>query len=81
MAHLITVYPMKRSALLIHHPEGGQVVQAGSQWPNDGFTARMLSDRQVTANASEGYSGAPHPLEGKMKQRIAVASAAKQKKK
>lgn len=80
MSRTITVYPTKCSALLIHHPSGGQATQAGAEWPNDGFTARMLTSHLVTTDARNGYTGAAHPLEGKMKQRIAAVAAAQKKK-
>jgi hypothetical protein len=85
MARQITVYPTKRSALLVHHPaggaNGGQAVQSGVTWPNDGFAARMLVEGIVTTDPTKGYQGEPHPLEAKMKERLALAKKRVPKKK
>jgi hypothetical protein len=54
----ITVYPTKASALNIKHPIDGQLKAAGSQWENDGFTARMLSDKAVTTERTDAHKPA-----------------------
>jgi hypothetical protein len=51
----VIVYPTSRNALNIVHPHGGPLRETGSEWPNDGFTARMLTEKEATLDESEGY--------------------------
>lgn len=51
----VTVYPTSKNALNIVHPHGGRLRESGSEWPNDGFTARMLTDKEATLDKTEGY--------------------------
>lgn len=55
----ITVYPVKQSSLVLVHPADGPLKPEGSDWDNDGFTARMLSDNLVTQDESRRYIGDP----------------------
>ena len=57
----VKVYPTKASALNVTHPIDGRLVAAGSQWEDDGFTARMLSDGIVTLTPPVS----PAPAKGK----------------
>ena len=52
----ITVYPTKASALNVAHPSRGKLLSSGSQWPNDGFTYRMLFQRIATENQRLAYA-------------------------
>ena len=61
----ITVYPVKQSSLVLLHPGDGRLVSSGSQWENDGFTARMISDNLVTTDQSHAYTGEPPDVPSK----------------
>lgn len=45
---MITVYPASDASLNISHPTRGKLRASGSEWPMDGFTSRMLTDKAVT---------------------------------
>jgi hypothetical protein len=47
----VKVYPLSVNALKIRHPTDGPLKVTGSEWENDGFTARMLTDGEVTLEA------------------------------
>lgn len=51
----IKVYPTHEAALDVRHPISGALSDDGSLWENDAFTARMLSDNAVTADAAGGH--------------------------
>lgn len=56
MTTSVKVFPMSKNALNIIHPETGYKLSAdGSTWPEDGFTARMLSDGEVTTDESKAW--------------------------
>lgn len=56
----VMVYPTSKNAMNIRHPDGNLPLrESGGEWPNDGFTARMLTDRAVTLDKSEGYVTPP----------------------
>lgn len=55
------VYPTSENALNISHPTGGPLKREGSEWPEDGFTARMLTDEAATLDPAKGI-GAPAPV-------------------
>ena len=57
--HQVVVYPTHANAKNIKHPSGGPLLETGSTWPNDGFTARMLVDKAATLDKSEGHVTAP----------------------
>jgi hypothetical protein len=58
----VIVYPTTKNATNIMHPTNGvKLKEAGSEWPNDGFTARMISDQAATLDASQAYNEAPAP--------------------
>jgi hypothetical protein len=59
----VMVYPTTKNATNIRHPSNGvKLKEAGSEWPNDGFTARMISDQAATLDASQAYNEeAPAP--------------------
>ena len=52
----ITVYPLSENALNIKHPSDGPLVDTGSAWNNDGFTARMITDGAITDDPSKGWT-------------------------
>jgi hypothetical protein len=56
----IKIYPRKASALNVRHPIDGALRPAGSLWEDDGFTARMLTDRAVTTEEAAAWQ-APAP--------------------
>lgn len=62
MTMTITVYPTKASALKITHPGGLKLGIAGSAWPKDGFTSRMLTDGILTTDPAKAYKAPPDPL-------------------
>jgi hypothetical protein len=43
------VYPATENALIIEHPIDGKLKPEGSDWEVDGFTCRMLADREITS--------------------------------
>jgi len=58
----ITVYPLSENALNIKHPSDGPLVDTGSAWNNDGFTARMITDGAITADKDKAFkSEKPKP--------------------
>lgn len=59
----ITVYPTKESALNIRHPSDGPLKLAGSQWEQDGFTARMLTDGAVTRDKDAAFKSTKEPVD------------------
>jgi hypothetical protein len=59
----VIVYPTTKNATNIKHPTNGvKLKESGSEWPNDGFTARMITDNAATLDKSQGYTEeAPAP--------------------
>lgn len=51
----VQVWPMSKNALVLKHPEGIQLRAEGSHWPEDGFTARMIADGEVTPDQDKAY--------------------------
>lgn len=50
------VYPTTGIALIIKHPHSPFVLtHEGVDWPDDGFTARMLSDGEITLEGGKGW--------------------------
>ena len=54
----IKVYPTKASALNAHHPTAGKPSLEGTDWPNDVFTCRRLTDGSFTTDPSKAYTQA-----------------------
>lgn len=61
MPHKVIVFPTHKNAKNIVHPHGGPLKETGSEWPNDGFTARMLTDNEATLNKDKGFKSEPEP--------------------
>jgi hypothetical protein len=61
----VIVYPTSKNATNIKHPTDGPLRISGSEWTNDGFTARMLSDGAATLDSTAAYKqpapGTPAP--------------------
>lgn len=54
----IIVYPTSKNALNITHPDANvRLTLQGVSWPEDGFTARMLSDEEVTTDKDKAWKG------------------------
>jgi len=52
----IKVYPTKASALNVRHLIDGKLARAGSEWTEDGFTARLLTDGAITRDPGAEYA-------------------------
>jgi len=53
------VYPTKASALNVKHPLGHPITIAGAEWPEDGFTFRMLAQGIFTEDPTLVYRPPP----------------------
>ena len=64
---MVTLYPTKATALNVAHPTHGKLKSAGSSWPKDGFTYRMLVQRIATEHQhlafKEGVAPVPSDAE------------------
>lgn len=73
----ITVYPTKKTSLLLVHPVDGPLLATGSDWTNDGFTARMSVQNLITQNESARYVG-PAPVKRSKANKAKTQSKPKQ---
>jgi hypothetical protein len=57
---MIKVFPMVANAMLLKHPTAGALKAEGSDWPEDGYTFRMLSDEAVTEDSAKAWKAPVH---------------------
>jgi hypothetical protein len=52
---MIKIFPMVANAMLLKHPTAGALKAEGSDWPEDGYTFRMMSDGAVTEDSAKAW--------------------------
>jgi hypothetical protein len=60
----IKVYPTSKTSMVLDHPIDGKLKCSGSEWEQDGFTARMITDGACTVDKGRGWvddTPAPDP--------------------
>lgn len=55
------LYPTHKNALNITHPTHGKLKADGGDWPEDSFTARMLSDKIVSTDEKDLFKPDKEP--------------------
>lgn len=59
----IKVYPTSKTSMVLNHPIDGKLKSAGSEWEQDGFTARMITDGACTVDKGKGWVDDTPPLD------------------
>ena len=59
----IKVYPTSKNATVIKHPIDGKLSPWGSDWTNDGYTMRCLTDGALTMDVSKAWRTTELPID------------------